>query len=629
MPSMKHRCQRCQRVFRIVDYVPGTAYLCDACSGRLQTIAEGADPRLVHNPEIDLFEPESLLGKEVGGWRLIGLLGSGGSGAVYLAVRPGSDAEAAVKVLHPRLATDKRSVHRFLREGRTIGRLSSPSLPRLLDSGEAASAVGTLPYLVTEYAAGGSVADRLEEGPLEPARALEIARDVARGLAVAHQAGVVHRDVKPANILLDGDGNAKIADFGLARIDGSTALTGSHAVVGTPNYIAPEQVAERTTDGRTDVYALGATLYHMLCGRPPFSGRLLQVLRSHASEDPVPPSRVRPEVPAAWDGTVLRMLAKRPEDRYPSCSEVIEDLAALLEGKPPLYARRLEEIEAASPEGLHRARFHIWPVVAAIGWSRLALTAAGLAAWGAAVAWKLPADPRPLAPLAAACVTALAVPAGAAIALARGRFPRRPGVRLVVHAAAAAVAGAYAALHPSPSVLLAAALPLVLLADAARRQLDARRRPRLAGKIAVLPGESMPPCRFFDQEGYPIARDDLLGRRTLLALLCGPDCAACRVELAELDRRVPAFRRAGVRLFGVDLASPAVNRRLRQRCDLEVSVLADSEEAFSRWLGFGGGRTRPTLAAFDDQGVLEWAHATDDHRTRLPAAEVLERLGVR
>ncbi|MFO7900327.1 MAG: SUMF1/EgtB/PvdO family nonheme iron enzyme, partial [Planctomycetota bacterium] len=236
----------------------------------------------------------------------------------------------ALKVLPPRLARDKEYLGRFFREARAAARLNHPNVVQAIDAGEADGYY----YFAMEYVEGPSVIELLQEGSMPRERVLRIARDMGRALEAAHAAGIVHRDVKPANILLASDGTAKLADLGLARETTSraTGLTQEGLAIGTPDYISPEQVrGEADVDGRTDIYSLGATLYHMLTGQPPYTGGSgNEVMAKHLSE-PVPdPRRVNPAVPLAAARVVRKAMAKDREHRYQSAAEMVQDIERAL-----------------------------------------------------------------------------------------------------------------------------------------------------------------------------------------------------------------------------------------------------------------------------------------------------------
>ncbi len=269
-------------------------------------------------------------GRVLGGrYRLKRLIAHGGMAEVWEAVDDVLGRPVAVKILHAHLAEDESFRERFRREAIAAARLAHPNVVATFDTG----VDGSITFIVMELVEGQTLRQVLNQtGPMAPGRVVHIGGQVADALHYAHKAGVVHRDVKPANILLCGDGRVKVADFGIAkaveeseadRPDPGDALTGTGSIVGTAQYLSPEQVEGRPVDGRTDVYAVGVVLYEMLCGRPPFSGDTeMAVALQHVTNNPLAPRQVRGGIPRALEDVVLRAMAKAPEGRYQSAAEL-------------------------------------------------------------------------------------------------------------------------------------------------------------------------------------------------------------------------------------------------------------------------------------------------------------------
>ena len=247
--------------------------------------------------------------KMVGGFEVLSEIGRGAMGAVFKARQVSVDRVVALKILPPRLAKNSNFINRFLREARSVAHLNHPNIVQAIDAGHAEPYF----YFAMEYVDGPTADELLQsEGPLPERRALEIARDVARALQHAHEADIVHRDVKPDNILIGSDGAVKLADLGLARetVELDSRLTQTGMAVGTPDYISPEQArGETELDGRTDVYSLGATLYTLLAGAPPYDGESpVEIMYKHLHE-PLPDLRdVNPNVSVAASAIVQAWL---------------------------------------------------------------------------------------------------------------------------------------------------------------------------------------------------------------------------------------------------------------------------------------------------------------------------------
>ncbi len=239
----------------------------------------------------------------------------------------------AIKVLAPQFADDQSFVERFRREAQAAARIGQQHVVSVFDTGSDDG----VHYIVMEYIEGRTLAEFLSGGGrIMPDRAIGIAQDVCRALEAAHAQGVIHRDIKPGNIMMNGRGEVKVADFGIARVTTTTeTLAQTAAILGTASYLSPEQAQGQPVDGRSDIYSLGCVLYEMVTGRPPFVGDTpVTVASKQVLEEPVPPSRLNPDVTAELDAVILRALAKNPANRYQSAEEFRADLERAQRGLP-------------------------------------------------------------------------------------------------------------------------------------------------------------------------------------------------------------------------------------------------------------------------------------------------------
>ena len=283
-------------------------------------------------------------------YHLTSHLARGGMADVYTGQDTLLGRRVAVKMLHAQYSTDEAFVKRFRREAQAAANLAHPNIVGIFDWGQA----GSTYFIVMELIDGRSMRDVLRsEGALLPRRAAEIGVEVAAALSAAHRAGLVHRDVKPGNILLASNGSVKVTDFGIARAwDDSQELTRTGAVIGTATYFSPEQAQGAPADERSDVYSMGVVLYEMLTGRPPFSGDSpVAVAYQHVSAAVNPPSSLNPDVPAELDAIVMRALQKDPAHRYQSADEVRADLSAVLAGQVPAAVPAGAAVIPLSPGG--------------------------------------------------------------------------------------------------------------------------------------------------------------------------------------------------------------------------------------------------------------------------------------
>ncbi len=265
-------------------------------------------------------------------YRLKEKLGSGGMADVFLADDLLLGREVAVKVLHPQYAADPAYIQRFRHEAQAAANLNHPNIVNIYDWGNE----GDLYYIVMEYVEGRDLKEVLRsEGRILPERAAEITAEVCAALQFAHRHNLVHRDIKPHNIFLTSIGQVKVMDFGIAREGNGSGFTQTGVVMGTPQYISPEQAQGRPVDGRSDIYSLGVVLYEMLTGRVPFDDpNPVTVAYRHVREDPIPPSVIDPEIPPALEAVIMKAMAKNPANRYQTAQEMKADLLRFLEGMP-------------------------------------------------------------------------------------------------------------------------------------------------------------------------------------------------------------------------------------------------------------------------------------------------------
>lgn len=289
-------------------------------------------------------------GDEFAGYRVERRLGRGGMGILYLAVEPGLDRRVALKLIAPEAASDEVFARRFAEESRIAASIEHPNVVPIYAAGEEAG----VPYIAMRYVAGADLARRLaREGRLAPEVAAGLIAQVGNGLDAIHAAGLIHRDVKPANVLLSGDDggdHAYITDFGVARnVATESGLTQTGRFVGTLDYVAPEQISGGAIDARVDVYALGCLLFKLLTGEVPFpkDGEAAR-LYAHLNDPPPAPSLYAPEVSMALDDVIIRAMSKSPDDRYPSAGDLGRAAQAALHGERPAVPERTVATGAAA-----------------------------------------------------------------------------------------------------------------------------------------------------------------------------------------------------------------------------------------------------------------------------------------
>jgi serine/threonine protein kinase len=293
---------------------------------------------------------ELSAGDDFAGYRIERRLGRGGMGILYLAIEPGLERRVALKLIAPEAAAEEVFAKRFAEESRIAASIEHPNVVPIYSAGEERG----VPYIAMRFVAGSDLGRRIDrDGRLDPAHAVALIAQVGNGLDAIHAAGLVHRDVKPANVLLSGEEgseHAYITDFGVARnVATQSGLTQTGRFVGTLDYVAPEQIAGGPVDARVDVYALGCLLFKLLTGRVPFprEGEAAR-LYAHLNDPPPAPSLYEPSVPMALDDVVIRAMSKAPEDRYPSAGDLGRAAAAALSGAPVAIPERTVATGAAA-----------------------------------------------------------------------------------------------------------------------------------------------------------------------------------------------------------------------------------------------------------------------------------------
>src|SRR5438067_3792728 len=289
--------------------------------------------------------PPPLPGERyIGKYRVRGELGRGGMGTVYLAEQPGLGREVAIKELIQ--SADPTALRRFLQEAQVMARTSHPNLVQVHDM----ELQGNVNYLVMEFIRGRSLRDWISEKPIPPPQVFAVMHGVLQALEYAHRHAIVHRDMKPENVLISEDGLVKVADFGIARLMDDTGVGGTATktgtTVGTPQYMSPEQVASSKVDGRSDLYSAGIMFYELVVGQPPFTASdadgPFTLMAKHVQAPPKPPSVYKPGLDMRLEEVILKSLSKRPEDRYQNGQEFDEAMARIADRLCPGWQRSLE-----------------------------------------------------------------------------------------------------------------------------------------------------------------------------------------------------------------------------------------------------------------------------------------------
>jgi eukaryotic-like serine/threonine-protein kinase len=312
---------------------------CPECGTWNRTSAETCTRCSVALPELDRAPSEkptetiSALRQATGSrYRVIQRLGGGGMADVFLADHAQLERPVVIKVLHAHLAKDIEMMERFRREAQAAAQLVHPHICPVMDAGQH----GTTVYTVMPYLSGGSLSDRIARTKVvDPVEAAMAIAQVAVALDYAHRRGIVHRDIKPDNVLFDEDGNAIITDFGIAEARNQGRLTASGRAMGTPHYMSPEQAMGKLVDGRSDVYALGIVLYEAAVGFPPFDGPdAFSVGYKQVHEQPVSPEQIDSRVPAEFAAIIMRCLSKAPNARYARANDLADALIAFIKNMP-------------------------------------------------------------------------------------------------------------------------------------------------------------------------------------------------------------------------------------------------------------------------------------------------------
>jgi serine/threonine protein kinase len=298
-------------------------------------------------PVAAITTPPQIPGERyIGKYRVKGALGRGGMGDVYLAEHPGLGREVAIKELIQTPASDPVALKRFLQEAQVMARASHPNLIQVYDL----ELLGDVNYIVLELVRGKSVREWLNLGPIPPPQVFAVMHGVLQALDYAHKQGIVHRDMKPENVLISDEGQVKVADFGIARLvdepAASSTATKTGTTVGTPMYMSPEQVASSRVDGRSDLYSAGVMFYELVVGQPPFTANEYDgpftLMAKHVQAPPKPPSLFRPGLDPELEAEILKALAKRPEDRFQTGQEFDDTMSAIADRMFPGWQRSLE-----------------------------------------------------------------------------------------------------------------------------------------------------------------------------------------------------------------------------------------------------------------------------------------------
>jgi serine/threonine protein kinase len=300
------------------------AAICSRCNAKLPDVSGQA----MEKPDEEISRLRHVTGSR---YKVVRRLGGGGMANVFIAEHAQLGHKVVLKVLHSHLAKDAEMLERFRREARAASQLIHPHIVPIVDAGEAEGVL----YTVMPYMPGGSFADRIGQGARPATEVASVVAQSATALDYAHRRGIVHRDVKPDNVLFDEDGHALVTDFGIAEARSQGRLTASGRAMGTPHYMSPEQAMGKLVDGRSDVYSLGIVMYEGLVGFPPFDGPdAFAVGYKQVHEMPVPPTQIHSEIPAEMAEIVMRCLNKAPASRFARGNDLADALIAFLQKHP-------------------------------------------------------------------------------------------------------------------------------------------------------------------------------------------------------------------------------------------------------------------------------------------------------
>ncbi len=319
---MTIECPKCQ-----TDN-PIESKFCNKCATPLPDNEEVMYTKTLETAKEELTTGSTFAGR----YQIIEELGKGGMGKVYKVLDKEINTKVALKLILPEITEDKKTIERFRNELKTARDISHKNVCRMYDLNKEK---GTY-YITMEYVSGGDLKTFIRRAaPLSTARALSIGRQICEGLSEAHKIGIVHRDLKPNNIMIDDNGNARIMDFGIARSVKGKSITGSGIMIGTPEYMSPEQAEGKDVDHRSDIYSLGVILYEMVTGQLPFQGDTpLSIAMKHKGEAPKDPMELNPQIPKDFSRVILKCLEKAKEHRFQKVDEVLKDIESIEGGLP-------------------------------------------------------------------------------------------------------------------------------------------------------------------------------------------------------------------------------------------------------------------------------------------------------